>query len=75
MSVKTAVQVFQELADYIKGIDIGSRKVPVGIVVSATGQRFIVKYSNSHDIRVFTTYQEAVDFISEWLEIAKDTCV
>jgi hypothetical protein len=64
---KTAEQVFTELAEYIKTVDNITHSVPVGIVISSSGLRFIVKYSNHNNINVYPTYQEAVNCIARWL--------
>jgi hypothetical protein len=66
-----AKEVFNKLAQLIKEDEFVNTDTPVGITVSASGDSFIVTFSQRYMGEVFSDFDEAVSYIDNFITNAR----
>ena len=66
-----AKEVFNKLAQLIKEEEFVNTDTPVGIIVSASGDNFIVTFSQRYMGEVFSDFDEAVSYIDNFINEAR----
>jgi hypothetical protein len=66
-----AKEVFNKLAQLIKEDEFVNTDTPVGITLSASGDSFIVTFSQRYLGEVFSDFDEAVSYIDNFITNAR----
>ena len=66
-----AKEVFNKLAQLIKEDEFINADTPVGIIVSASGNSFIVTFSQRYMGEVFSDFEEALEYIDNFITNAR----
>jgi hypothetical protein len=66
-----AKEVFNKLAQLIKEDEFVNTDTPVGITLSASGDSFIVTFSQRYMGEVFSDFDEAVSYIDNFITNAR----
>jgi hypothetical protein len=66
-----AKETFEKLAQLIKEEDFFNTDTPIGITVSASGDSFIVTFSQRYMGEVFSDFDEAVSYIDNFITNAR----
>lgn len=62
-----AKEVFNKLANLLKEEEFVNTDTPVGIIVSASGDSFIVTFSQRYMGEVFSDFEEALEYIDNFI--------
>ena len=66
-----AKETFEKLALLIKEDDFFNTDTPIGITVSASGESFIVTFSQRYLGEVFSDFDEALEYIDNFITNAR----